>query len=252
MSTTILEIKNLTYEINQNLILNNVNFTLKKQHVLTLIGPNGAGKSTLIKLILGLIKPTSGLIKKDSSLTIGYVPQKLRIEPTIPLNVERFLKLNQTKSGLTIQTALGKVNANNLLKKEMIHLSGGEIQRVLLAQAIIKKPQLLILDEPAQGVDFKGQIALYDLIMQIKDEFKCGVIMVSHDLHLVAAKTDEVICLNKNICCMGAPTVISEHPDFIRLFGKNAFNSLAFYEHHHDQNAFQGTVSIPNLGKKND
>lgn len=250
MSTTILKIDHLSYQINQHSILENINFKLKKQQVLTLIGPNGAGKSTLIKLILGFIKPTSGTILKANTLTIGYVPQKLKLEATIPLTVERFLKLNQTKTGLTIQEALKKVKGNKLLKKEMIHLSGGEMQRVLLAQAIIKKPQLLILDEPAQGVDFKGQSDLYNLVMQIKEEFDCGIILISHDLHLVAAKTDEVICLNKKICCMGTPTVISDHPDFIRLFGKNAFNSLAFYEHHHEPSPFQGHISIPYLGQK--
>lgn len=250
MSTTILTVENLNYCIHNHVILKNIYFSLKSKQVLTIIGPNGAGKSTLIKLILGFLNPTSGTIYKKKNLTIGYVPQKLRLDATIPLTVARFLKLNLTKQSLSIESVLAKVNALKLLKKEMIHLSGGEMQRILLAQAIIKKPELLILDEPAQGLDFKGQIELYDLVMRIKDEFNCGVIMISHDLHLVAAKTDEVICLNKKICCMGTPTMISDHPDFIHLFGKNAFRSLAFYEHHHEPARFTGKISLPHLGRK--
>lgn len=251
MSTALLKIKQLNYKINQHAILENIHFTLKKQQILTIIGPNGAGKSTLIKLILGILKPTSGVIEKTKPLTIGYVPQKLRLESTIPLTVLRFLKLNQTLQGLSIEAALSKVNALPLLHKEMIHLSGGEMQRVLMAQAIIKKPDLLILDEPAQGVDVKGQIEFYDLMVQIRDEFECSVIVISHDLHLVAAKTDEVICLNKKICCMGAPILISEHPEFIKLFGENAFQSLAIYAHQsHEHKAPLKRISLPNLGQK--
>jgi zinc transport system ATP-binding protein len=207
---------------------------LEKGKITTLIGPNGAGKSTLVKVILGLQKPTSGKLNRQRKLKIGYVPQKLKLNDSLPLNVTRFLNLAGKYSKQECIDALRLVGAEHLLNSNMHRLSGGENQRVLLARALLQRPQLLVLDEPAQGVDIQGQIDLYDLIESIRHRFDCGVFMVSHDLHLVMAKTDDVICLHHHVCCSGSPATITQHPSYIALFGNAARDSLAFYHHDHE------------------
>lgn len=247
----LVSVKNIFVEFDQQSVLENVSFSIEMGKIITLLGPNGAGKSTLVKLVLGLIQPNRGMIERKSNLTIGYVPQKLKLDSTMPLTVRRFLKLNKEITNVDIVNILKRVNASNLINKTMHQLSGGEMQRILLSQALIKKPELLILDEPTQGVDVNGQISLYDLIANAKNEFNCAVLMVSHDLHLVMAKTDEVICLNKRICCVGAPALVSTDPEFIALFGQNAAKQLAVYQHHHqklDRNTYVGRVQLPKLG----
>lgn len=245
----IVSIKNVFVNFNQQNILNNISFDIKMGKIITLLGPNGAGKSTLVKLVLGLITPTQGNITWKKNLTIGYVPQNLQLDRTLPLSVKRFMKLNENVDDFSIEKILHRVNASRLLNKTMHQLSGGEMQRVLLAQALIKRPELLILDEPTQGVDVNGQIALYNLIANAKNEFNCAVLMVSHDLHLVMAKTDEVICLNKHICCSGTPALVSNDPEFIALFGQNAANQFAIYKHHHSQQrSYQGKIQLPKFG----
>lgn len=245
--------QNVFVEFNHQTVLKNISFSIETGKIVTLLGPNGAGKSTLVKLVLGLLKPTSGSINRKPNLTIGYVPQKLKLDTTLPLTVKRFMQLNKNIANSEIVHILERVNAAHLLNKTMHQLSGGETQRVLLAQALIKKPDLLILDEPTQGVDVNGQIALYNLIANAKKEFDCAVLMVSHDLHLVMAKTDIVICLNKHICCVGAPSLISSDPEFIALFGHNADNQLAIYKHHHQNlhatsRQYQGRINLQNFG----
>lgn len=230
----LISLQHIVVKSNHHEILSNISFTLSKGQILTLIGPNGAGKSTLVRVVLGLLKPTSGIITWVKDLTIGYVPQKITLNSTLPLTVYRFLLLGGNKSAKELHEVLSLVNARPLLSKSMLQLSGGELQRVLLAQALLKQPQLLVLDEPTQGVDIKGQIALYELIEKTKERFGCGILLVSHDLHFVMAKTDLVICLNRHICCHGEPEKVKSHPEFLSLFGQSETEQLALYHHRHN------------------
>ena len=232
--TQLMSLDNVSIEINNQKILYDISLTVNLNQIITVLGPNGAGKSTLVKVILGLIKPTTGSIKRTSDLTIGYVPQSINLNPTLPITVKRFMRLNKQLSQIDIHKTLSLVKAEYLIDRSMHQLSGGELQRVLLAQALAKRPKLLILDEPTQGVDVNGQVLLYDLIINAKNEFNCGVLMVSHDLHLVMAKTDEVICLNHHICCSGTPASVSNDPEFISLFGQHGASQIALYKHHHN------------------
>ncbi len=232
--STLVELNQITVQFDQRTVLDKVSLRLNRGEITTLIGPNGAGKSTLVKVLLGLQKKFSGNIKKEKRLKIGYVPQKLRLNDSLPLDAKRFLKLAGKYSAQEIMDSLKLVGAEHLIHNNMHSLSGGETQRVLLARALLQRPDLLVLDEPAQGVDVQGQIDLYDLIDTIRHRFNCAVFMVSHDLHLVMAKTDDVICLHHHICCSGAPAEIAQHPSYIALFGQSQQQSLAFYHHQHD------------------
>ncbi|ASX26805.1 zinc ABC transporter ATP-binding protein ZnuC [Candidatus Williamhamiltonella defendens] len=215
-------------------VLSNISFSLYSGKILTLIGPNGAGKSTLVRIILGLISPTEGSVIRQSHLQIGYVPQKLHLDPNLPLTVKRFMSLKPKIKLEHVLSALERVKSLHLLNEPMQKLSGGENQRILLARALLNKPAMLVLDEPTQGVDSNGQLALYDLIEKLRNELNCAVLMVSHDLHLVMAQTNEVLCLNQHICCFGVPKMISVHPEFIAMFGNSGVEGLALYRHHHD------------------
>ncbi|WP_099141938.1 zinc ABC transporter ATP-binding protein ZnuC [Xenorhabdus kozodoii] len=247
--STMITLKNITVEFGHRKVLNNISFNLKQGKILTLIGPNGAGKSTLVRVVLGLIQPTSGTIEQNPALRIGYVPQKLNLDPTLPLTVKRFMLLRPNVKPADIMAVLNRVKAVHLLEHPMQKLSGGETQRVLLARALLNQPQLLVLDEPTQGVDVNGQLALYDLINQIRAELDCAVLMVSHDLHLVMAKTDEVLCLNQHICCSGTPEVVAMHPEFIAMFGRHGAEQLAVYRHHHNHHHdLKGKVILKNNG----
>lgn len=230
----LITLEHISVKFNHHEILSNISFTLCKGQILTLIGPNGAGKSTLVRVVLGLLKPTSGTIQRAANLTLGYVPQKITLNSALPLSVERFLHLGTKASRKDLEDILTLVAARSLLSKSMLQLSGGELQRVLLAQALLKKPQLLVLDEPTQGVDVKGQIVLYELIEKTKEWFDCGILIVSHDLYLVMATTDQVICLNRHICCHGEPEQIKNHPEFLSLFGQLETEQLALYPHKHN------------------
>ncbi|MDF7680893.1 zinc ABC transporter ATP-binding protein ZnuC [Enterobacteriaceae bacterium ESL0689] len=232
--TTLVTLENISVVFNHRHILSDISLTLISGEILTLLGPNGAGKSTLVRVVLGLVTPTSGTIKRQHNLRIGYVPQKIYLDATMPLTVSRFLRLRPATRERDILPALQRVQAGHLIDAPMQKLSGGETQRVLLARALLNQPQLLVLDEPTQGVDVNGQVALYDLINQLRQEFHCAVLMVSHDLHLVMAKTDEVLCLNQHICCSGTPEVVSLHPQFISMFGSHGAEQLGFYRHHHN------------------
>ncbi|WP_117233377.1 zinc ABC transporter ATP-binding protein ZnuC [Vibrio maerlii] len=231
--SALIELKNISIVFDHRRVLDNVSLTLSTNKITTLIGPNGAGKSTLVKVILDLEKRAEGQITRQPNLTIGYVPQKLRLNDTLPLDVMRFLKLAGKYSKQERHDALTLVGAEHLIDANMHTLSGGETQRVLLARALLRRPNLLVLDEPAQGVDVQGQIDLYELIDSLRHRFNCGVLLVSHDLHLVMAKTDDVVCLNHHVCCSGAPQEITQHPSYIALFGKATHESLAFYHHQH-------------------
>ncbi|NBN60741.1 zinc ABC transporter ATP-binding protein ZnuC [Proteus sp. G2639] len=229
-------LKSVSVSFGEREILKDISFDLKAGRILTLLGPNGAGKSTVIRLVLGLLNPTLGKVERHNTLRIGYVPQKLYLDPTMPLTVKRFMTLKPGVRDKDILPALERVNAAKLINQPMQKLSGGESQRVLLARALLNQPQLLVLDEPTQGVDVNGQLALYDLINQLRNELGCAILMVSHDLHLVMAKTDEVLCLNGHICCSGTPDVVSSHPEFIAMFGSRGAEQLGIYRHHHQHN----------------
>lgn len=237
---TLVTAKNIFYQRGGRKIIHNVDLTLKKGLIYTLIGPNGAGKSTLVKLLIGLNKPDQGSIERNKSLRVGYVPQKIQLDKNLPLTVERFLSFansrasSKDKAKAEIQSVLAQMNIEHLASSFMFSLSGGEQQRVLLARAMLRKPNLLVLDEPVQGVDVKGQGELYQLIGSIRDRYQCGVLMVSHDLHLVMSATDEVICLNQHICCHGHPDSVSKDPEYLRLFGISEADNIAVYTHHHD------------------
>lgn len=232
--STLVELQNISVEFGSKRVLDNVSLSIQKSRITTLIGPNGAGKSTLVKVLIGLQRSFEGNIIKPKKLKIGYVPQKLKLNESLPLNVKRFLQLAGKYSLQEQQEALKLVGAEHLMSYDMHSLSGGENQRVLLARALLQRPDLLVLDEPAQGVDVQGQIDLYDLIDTIRHRFGCAVFMVSHDLHLVMAKTDDVVCLHHHICCSGAPADITQHPSYIALFGESRQEALAFYHHQHD------------------
>jgi len=243
--TSLISLENISVSFGQRQVLSNISLSLEPGRILTLLGPNGAGKSTLVRVVLGLIEPDSGWLKRDNPLRIGYVPQKLHLDPTLPLTVERFLRLRPGTRKSDVLPALKRVQAGHLQHAALQKLSGGETQRVLLARALLNQPHLLVLDEPTQGVDVNGQVALYDLINQLRLELNCAVLMVSHDLHLVMAKTDEVLCLNHHICCSGTPEVVSRHPEFIAMFGPRGAEQLAIYRHHHNhRHDLQGRIVL--------
>jgi zinc transport system ATP-binding protein len=215
-------------------LVRGVDFSVSRGEIVTLIGPNGSGKSTSAKAAIGILKPDEGRIERIAGLKVGYVPQKLVIDWTLPLTVRRLMTLTGALPERELTTALEAVGIPHLAKAEVQHLSGGEFQRALLARAIARKPDLLVLDEPVQGVDFNGEIALYDLIKSIRNSAGCGILLISHDLHVVMAETDTVICLNGHVCCRGTPQAVSQSPEYVRLFGTRAAQSLAVYSHHHD------------------
>lgn len=233
--TQLVDFKQITVQFGQRKVLDNISFSINKSEITTLIGPNGAGKSTLVKVLLGLQTRYSGSISRSKKLRIGYVPQKLYLNETLPLRVDKFLQLAGKYSQQERLDALTLVGATHLLNANVHSLSGGENQRVLLARALLSRPELLVLDEPAQGVDVQGQIDLYNLIDTLRHRFSCAIFMVSHDLHLVMAKTDKVVCVNHHLCCSGTPSAISAHPSYIELFGSaNAEQStFALYQHQH-------------------
>lgn len=219
-------------------VLEDVSFSVEPGQIVTLIGPNGAGKTTLVRIALGLLDADSGNIVRRDGLRLGYMPQSLHIEATLPLTVDRFLRLAlrgraHVSDPVGIDASLTLLQIAHLQQSQITELSGGELQRVLLARALLRDPHLLVLDEPAQGVDVAGQAELYALIDSIASTQGCGVLMISHDLHLVMSSTDEVICLNHHVCCHGKPETVSADPAYLSLFGDNLNESLAVYTHHH-------------------
>ncbi|NIG99186.1 MAG: metal ABC transporter ATP-binding protein [Buchnera aphidicola (Periphyllus acericola)] len=227
-------IKNVYFYKNKKKVLKNISLRIKKNKIITLIGPNGAGKSTLIRIILKLQKQSSGKVIYLKKNKIGYVPQKIYLNTPFPITVYQFMKiLNNYKKNIIIKN-LKKVGVIKLKKRNLNSLSGGEIQKVLLARALLNNPDLLVLDEPTQGMDILGQLKLYQLIHKIKNNLKCSVLIVSHDLNLVMNQTDKVICLNKHICCKGTPKLVSKDKNFIKIFGLIKISKFAFYNHKHN------------------
>ena len=229
----LIRLNNVGMERGGRWLVRGVTFDIMPAQIVTLIGPNGSGKSTTAKMAIGVSTPSEGEAKRRSDLRIGYVPQKLNIDWTFPLTVERFIHLTGRIDKTAVEEALAMTGVAHLRNNQINNLSGGEFQRVLLAHAIARRPNLLVLDEPVQGVDFNGEMELYDLIVEIRDKLNCGVLLISHDLHLVMASTDLVVCLNGHVCCQGTPMVVAESPEYHELFGARA-TGLVRYQHQHD------------------
>jgi zinc transport system ATP-binding protein len=245
-SSTLIAAYNVSKVLEGRTVLDNVSLEINEGKIVTLIGPNGAGKTTLVRIILGLMSADSGIVSRRPDLNIGYMPQKLVIDPTMPIAVSRFLELSGSSDPDQLRATLAQLKIPHLLNSPLTSVSGGEMQRVLLARAMLRKPQLLVLDEPAQGVDVSGQAELYGLISEIRDQQNCGVIMISHDLHLVMSSTDEVVCLNHHVCCHGEPEHVSNDPAFLDLFGARSAESLAIYTHNHNhEHDVRGQIKPP-------
>ena len=232
-NNTLVILKDAGYRQNDKWLVKGVSLKVEKGKIVTLIGPNGSGKSTTAKIALGIFKKIEGEVEKYTN-KIGYVPQKISIDWTLPLRVYDFLTLTENISEVAIDEALSLTGVIHLKNKNLGNLSGGEFQRVLLARAISKKPEFLVLDEPVQGVDFTGEIALYELIKKISDELNCGILLISHDLHTVMSATDHVVCLNGHVCCSGSPIDVAKNNEYKALFGEQASQILSRYEHKHD------------------
>lgn len=233
---TLLAAEDICLTLGNNRLLEHVSFAIEAEEIVTVIGPNGAGKTTLLRVILELQRPTSGQLYQRPGIAIGYMPQRLQLDATFPLSVKRFLSFaGRGIRPAKLREALEQTGAPQVFDSAMQHLSGGELQRVLLARALLRKPDLLVLDEPVQGVDVQGQVELYQLIGRIRKEHGCAVLMVSHDLHLVMAATDRVLCLNRHICCSGTPAMVTSDPEYLKMYGHLALYRHDQQHHHHDQ-----------------
>ena len=230
----LIALKNLSVTYGGNTVLSNVTFGIAAGEIVTIVGPNGSGKSTLLRSVIGAQMPSQGSVTRSPDLRIGYVPQKLHIDPTLPMTVRRFLSLPDRVSDQQAVEALQQAGAGQLSSRQMADLSGGQFQRVLLARALLCKPQLLILDEATQGLDQPGSAAFYQQIETLRETLGCAILMVSHELHVVMAASDRVICLNGHICCEGEPEHVASAPEYRALFGSGTQGALALYRHEHN------------------
>jgi len=241
-SNILVKLNNVGFRENNKWLVEDVSLQVEKGKIVTLIGPNGSGKSTTAKIALGIYKNIEGNVKKYTD-KVGYVPQKISIDWTLPLRVNDFMVLTENIKHDQIDEALSLTGVIHLKNKNLGNLSGGEFQRVLLARAISKKPDLLVLDEPVQGVDYTGEIALYELIKKISDTLNCGILLISHDLHTVMKATDHVVCLNGHVCCSGSPIDVARNNEYKTLFGDQASQILSVYEHKHDhEHSHEGEI----------
>ena len=229
----LLEARDVSFRAGTQTILEHVSLRLHENEILTLIGPNGAGKTTLLRLLIGLERPSTGTVWRREGLRLGYMPQTLQIDAALPLSAGRFLQVAERDMN-RVRAVAGEVGVTRLLQTPLASVSGGELQRLLLARALLRDPELLLLDEPVQGVDIAGQAELYALIREVRERHRCAVLMISHDLHVVMASTDTVLCLNRHVCCAGRPEVVSHDPAYLQLFGRQAAEQIAVYTHHHD------------------
>ena len=214
-------------------LVRGISLEINQGQIVTLIGPNGSGKTTTAKMILNIMNADEGMVSGNAD-KMAYVPQKINIDWTMPLRVIDFMKMTSSLNNNQINESLNMTGVDKLLYNQIHSLSGGEFQRVLIARAIAKKPDLLVLDEPVQGVDFNGEIALYNLIKEISVNLNCGILLISHDMHFVMSTTDHVICLNGHICCSGSPSNVVKNPEYIKLFGEHNSETLSYYQHQHD------------------
>jgi zinc transport system ATP-binding protein len=229
----LIDVQSVSVALGGRSVLHNVSLQIREREIISLIGPNGAGKTTLVKTLLGLLQPNSGRILRRPRLRMAYLPQRLKIDAALPMTVQRFLELCNRGDASAVEGVLEETGVSRLRKTPLQAVSGGEFQRVMLARCLLLRPELLVLDEPGQGMDVTGQEELYGLVQTIRDRYGCGILLVSHDLHFVMAATDHVVCLHHHVCCTGHPEAITGHPEFLRLFGRPALN-LALYTHEHD------------------
>lgn len=231
---SLIDIQNLSVAYGARTVLSDVSLSLNPGEIVTIVGPNGSGKTSFFRAILGATKPSKGSITLKPGLKIGYVPQRLHIDPTLPMTVERFMRLAVRVSPARCREALEVAGVPNLMTHQMTHLSGGQFQRVLLARALINNPDVLLLDEATQGLDQPGSAAFYHQIETVCRETGCAVLMISHELHVVMSASDRVVCLNGHICCQGTPAVVASAPEYRALFGTGTGGALALYRHDHD------------------
>jgi len=232
--STLVELRGVSLVRGGRTILDRVDLAVAEHEIVTLIGPNGAGKSSLVKVALGLERPDGGAVRRRPELRVGYLPQRFHLDPALPMSVRRLMTLTVSADDARLRAALDEVGMTALIDASVHTLSGGELQRVMLARALLRAPHLLVLDEPAQNMDIAGAVECYRLIQRIRDRTGCGVLLVSHDLSIVMAATTRVYCLNSHVCCSGHPDDISRDPEFLRLFGPAGAGTLAVYTHHHD------------------
>ncbi|MEL7151171.1 MAG: metal ABC transporter ATP-binding protein [Pseudomonadota bacterium] len=237
---SLISVDSLTVRYGANTVLSNVDVHIDAGEIVTIVGPNGSGKTSLFKAIIGAMDPSSGTITRKPGLKIGYVPQRLHIDPTLPITVERFLRLSGTVDRKACAHALEKAGVPDLLKRQMSGLSGGQFQRVLLARALLEAPDVLLLDEATQGLDQPGSAAFYQQIEAVRNETGCAILMISHELHVVMSASDRVICLNGHVCCAGTPAVVASAPEYRALFGTGTGGALALYRHDHDHDHDHG------------
>lgn len=230
----LIEAHDLSVAYGGNPVLDGVDVHVEAGEIVTLVGPNGSGKSTLVKALLGVVRPDRGRVVRKPGLRIGYVPQRLHIDPSLPLTVARFLSLPARHGARKVEKVVGQTGIAGLEQRQMSDLSGGQFQRVLLARALLTDPELLLLDEPTQGLDQPGEAAFYRLLEEVRQALGCGVFLVSHDLHVVMSASDRVICLNHHVCCEGTPNVVRDAPEYRALFGHGTQGALALYQHDHD------------------
>jgi zinc transport system ATP-binding protein len=240
MRGPLVETTGLAVRFGRSTVLEAVDFRIEPGEIVTVVGPNGSGKSTLLRAILGAVAPSAGRVHRAPGLRIGYVPQRLVLDPTLPMSVARFLGLPRRVAPGTAQDALERAGVPGIGAQQMAALSGGQFQRVLLARALLEAPDLLMLDEAAAGLDQPGAAAFYRRIAEVRGETGCAVLMVSHDLHVVMSASDRVICLNGHVCCEGTPEVVAEAPVYRALFGEGTQGALALYRHHHDHHHHRG------------
>lgn len=226
--------RDVSFSRGENLILDQISFALHRSQITTIIGPNGAGKSTLTSIVNGLIDNYQGVVERLPGLRIGYLPQKVYVNTLMPLSVERLLQLTHPVNTRQVDQALDQTDALYLKKSQVQSLSEGELKRVLLARVTLGNPDLIVLDEPTAGVDISGEVKMYELIATLRNRLNCAVLLVSHDLHLVMSKTDQVLCLNRHLCCSGLPESVSRHPEYLALFGNKTADAIAVYTHQHD------------------
>ena len=231
---SLISVEDVSIRYGSHTVLSHVDLTVEPGEIITIVGPNGSGKTSLFRAIIGAVSPSSGKITRKPGLRIGYVPQRLHIDPTLPITVERFLRLSNKANAAACQAALDAAGAPDLMQRQMSELSGGQFQRVMLARALMEKPEVLLLDEATQGLDQPGSAAFYQQIETVRNETNCAVLMISHELHVVMSASDRVICLNGHVCCAGTPAVVASAPEYRALFGTGTGGALALYRHDHD------------------
>jgi zinc transport system ATP-binding protein len=230
----LVSVENLSIRYGANTVLSHVTLNIDAGEIVTIVGPNGSGKTSLLRAIIGAVRPHKGQVTRGEGVRLGYVPQKLHIDPTLPMTVSRFLTLPRGAASSAVNEALAQAGVPNLASAQMARLSGGQFQRVLLARALIGKPQLLLLDEATQGLDQPGSAAFYRQIEAVRRDTGCAILMISHELHVVMSASDRVVCLNGHVCCEGTPEVVASAPEYRALFGSGTMGALALYRHDHD------------------